>query len=174
GNVSGNVTGTIQGLADNATSAATDIIITSYPAGLNVNPAAPAPFSLFSYLAARGGTGPEENSFTVNNGVITNDRFSYRIGTPTNGTRYQVMLGGTGSRFNYINLDGLNTRLVWGPQGNLVVSYSSNAATPVPFDIPGGATIPTVGSLFALGLMRQAKKRLAVKKLVVNPVETAV
>lgn len=45
-------------------------------------------------------------------------------------------------------------------------------ATPVPFDIPGGATIPTVGSLFALGLMRQAKKRLAAKTLVVNPVET--
>ncbi|WP_143046518.1 hypothetical protein, partial [Trichormus sp. NMC-1] len=38
-------------------------------------------------------------------------------------------------------------------------------ATPVPFDIPGGATIPTVGSLFALGLMRKAKKRLAAKTL---------
>ncbi|MEA5577390.1 carbohydrate binding domain-containing protein [Anabaena sp. UHCC 0451] len=48
----------------------------------------------------------------------------------------------------------------------------NDAATPVPFDVPGGATIPTVGSLFALGLMRQAKKRLAVKKLVLNPVET--
>ncbi len=40
----------------------------------------------------------------------------------------------------------------------------TDVATPVPFDIPGGATIPTVGSLFALGLIRQAKKRLAVKK----------
>jgi hypothetical protein len=50
----------------------------------------------------------------------------------------------------------------------------TDAATPVPFDIPGGATIPTVGSLFALGLMRQAKKRLALKKLVVNSGETVV
>ncbi|MBD2566446.1 hypothetical protein [Anabaena lutea] len=36
-------------------------------------------------------------------------------------------------------------------------------STPVPFDIPGGATIPTVGSLFALALMRTAKKRMAFK-----------
>lgn len=35
--------------------------------------------------------------------------------------------------------------------------------TPVPFDIPGGATIPTVGSLFALGAMRIVKKKMALK-----------
>jgi hypothetical protein len=35
--------------------------------------------------------------------------------------------------------------------------------TAVPFDIPGGATIPTMGGLFALGLMRQAKKKIALK-----------
>ncbi|MFM2063329.1 MAG: hypothetical protein RLZZ507_2999 [Cyanobacteriota bacterium] len=54
------------------------------------------------------------------------------------------------------------------------VSLTGAAAAPVPFDVPGGATIPTVGSLFALGLMRQAKKRLALKKLVVNSGETVV
>ncbi|MEA5576932.1 hypothetical protein [Anabaena sp. UHCC 0451] len=39
----------------------------------------------------------------------------------------------------------------------------ATAATPVPFDIPGGATIPTVGSLIALGAMRKVKKSLALK-----------
>jgi hypothetical protein len=158
GNVSGTVTGTIQGLSDNTTSAASDIIITSYPAGLTANPA--APFSLFSFL---GGTGPSENSFTVNNGVITNDQFTYVS------TKGRVYLGS----FNYISLDAPNSKNVWGANGHLVASYSS-AATPVPFDTPGGATMATVGSLFALGLMRQVKKRLAAKTLVVNPVETVV
>jgi hypothetical protein len=46
--------------------------------------------------------------------------------------------------------------------------------TPVPFDIPGGATIPTVGSLFALGLMRKAKRSLALKTRIANPLETVV
>ncbi|WP_071188866.1 carbohydrate binding domain-containing protein [Trichormus sp. NMC-1] len=67
-----------------------------------------------------------------------------------------------------LNLQGYNN-----PASAYLDNVSlTDASTPVPFDIPGGATIPTVGSLFALGLMRQAKKRLTAKKLVVNPVET--
>jgi hypothetical protein len=58
--------------------------------------------------------------------------------------------------------------------GAATVNFTASPSTPVPFDIPGGATIPTVGSLFALALMRKAKKRLAAKTLVVNPVETVV
>ncbi|MBD2567702.1 hypothetical protein [Anabaena lutea] len=54
------------------------------------------------------------------------------------------------------------------------ITFTASASAAVPFDIPGGATIPTVGSLFALALMRKAKKRLAAKTLVVNPVETVV
>ncbi|MDH6107155.1 hypothetical protein NWP22_15015 [Anabaenopsis tanganyikae CS-531] len=34
--------------------------------------------------------------------------------------------------------------------------YQKNVATLLPFDIPGGGTIPTVGGLFALGLKRRA------------------
>lgn len=40
-------------------------------------------------------------------------------------------------------------------------NISISTSTPVPFDIPGGATIPTVGGLLALGLMRKARKSLA-------------
>ncbi|MBD2694026.1 hypothetical protein [Anabaena catenula] len=50
----------------------------------------------------------------------------------------------------------------------------ASAATPVPFDIPGGATIPAVGSLFALALMRKAKKSLASKTRIASPVNTVV
>jgi hypothetical protein len=66
----------------------------------------------------------------------------------------------------------------------LTVRYSSTSGiselflfaptAAVPFDIPGGATIPTVGSLFALALMRKAKKSLASKTRITNPVNTVV
>jgi hypothetical protein len=44
------------------------------------------------------------------------------------------------------------------------------SVTSVPFDIPGGATIPTVGSILALGAMRQFKKRMIAKNSVSSPV----
>ncbi|WP_373528405.1 DVUA0089 family protein [Nostoc sp.] len=40
-------------------------------------------------------------------------------------------------------------------------SYTVINSAAVPFDIPGGATIPAVGGLLALGLMRKARKSLA-------------
>lgn len=39
----------------------------------------------------------------------------------------------------------------------------------VPFDIPGGATIPTLGSLLALGAMRKVRKNIALKTHLANP-----
>ncbi|WP_413175182.1 hypothetical protein [Anabaena azotica] len=65
-----------------------------------------------------------------------------------------------------------NTSGIISSSSALVGGTLSSAA--VPFDIPGGATIPTFGSLFALALMRQVKKRLVAKTLIVNPVETVV
>ncbi|WP_414529722.1 hypothetical protein [Nodularia chucula] len=47
--------------------------------------------------------------------------------------------------------------------GNFVSSPVSPPPQDIPFDIPGGATIPTIGSVLALGLMRKAKKSLALK-----------
>lgn len=58
----------------------------------------------------------------------------------------------------------------YGLFGQTTVNYASgsfvSSAVPpqdIPFDIPGGATIPTIGSVLALGLMRKAKKSLALK-----------
>ncbi len=45
------------------------------------------------------------------------------------------------------------------------------SAEAVPFDnIPGGATIPAVGSLLALGAMRKVRKSIASKTRIANPV----
>jgi hypothetical protein len=56
-----NVTGVISGLADNATSAATSVQVTSNTAG----------FGIGEYVG-----NPDNNSFTVSAGVITNAIFS--------------------------------------------------------------------------------------------------
>ncbi|WP_353931366.1 hypothetical protein WJM97_01835 [Okeanomitos corallinicola TIOX110] len=77
-------------------------------------------------------------------------------------------------------LNTANPGITAGFYGNTVAGVNSSltsgtiASAAVPFDTPAGQAMATVGSLFAIGLMRQVKKRLAVKKLVVNPMETVV
>lgn len=68
GDVNGTVTGLIEGLTDNTTSAATDVIVESYPAGIVGPP--PAPFLI------PGTTSPLFNDFTVANGSITSAVFA--------------------------------------------------------------------------------------------------
>jgi hypothetical protein len=67
GNVAGTVTGEIFGLANNATSFPTDVVIDSYPAG--ITPLPDAPFDIPDYAAMIGKfvTG---DGFAVTNGVI--------------------------------------------------------------------------------------------------------
>ena len=72
GNADGTVTGEIFGLTNNATSAASDIVIDSAPAGW-VLPA--IPFSVFSHAGDWSGGYIDENSFTVSNGVLTDANF---------------------------------------------------------------------------------------------------
>ncbi|MBD2295105.1 hypothetical protein H6G06_16860 [Anabaena sphaerica FACHB-251] len=141
GSVNGTVEGTIYGLIDNATSSATGIIVTSYPAGLNL-PATPfSPFSLGNETS---------NSFEVLNGVLVNAN---------------LRIIGSNFQFSLNDSEGVNglvgiSSSTYNNGGFAGATYTSAA---VPFDIPGGATIPTVGSLFALGLMRKVKKRMALK-----------
>ncbi|WP_413171632.1 hypothetical protein [Anabaena azotica] len=71
----------------------------------------------------------------------------------------------------YFSDEILQTQLQAGTE------WTYATATPdasVPFDIPGGATMPTVGSLFALALMRKVKKSIASKTHIANPVTTTV
>ena len=76
--MSGNVTGLIEGLTDNATSAATDVIIQSYPAGLPSLPAA-----LFALPIPPAST--NVNHFTVADGSITSGFFDVFFMNSTNG-----------------------------------------------------------------------------------------
>lgn len=145
GSLDGTVEGTIYGLTDNATSAAADIIITSYPAGLNL-PA--SPFSAFSLGS------DNVNSFEVLNGALINANL--RI----TGSNFFLFALNDSEGVNGL-ADGFST--TYNNGGFAGATY---AATTVPFDIPGGATIPTVGSLFALALMRKAKQKITFKKLV--------
>jgi hypothetical protein len=56
------------------------------------------------------------------------------------------------------------------PDTDLTFALGSSSPATVPFDIPGGATIPAVGSLLALGAMRKARKSIASKTRIANPV----
>ncbi|MBD2208476.1 hypothetical protein H6G27_01150 [Nostoc linckia FACHB-104] len=63
--------------------------------------------------------------------------------------------------------------------GNITISQSLTSGTisstaAVPFDIPGGATIPSVGALLALGAMRKTRKSIASKTRIANPVTATV
>ena len=77
GNTAGTVTGEIFGLTDNATSAPTDVVITSYPAALTGLPAAPWDlYTIPGFEFGNHGTPFLADNFTVSNGVITDALYS--------------------------------------------------------------------------------------------------
>ncbi|MFM2063349.1 MAG: hypothetical protein RLZZ507_3019 [Cyanobacteriota bacterium] len=78
-------------------------------------------------------------------------------------------IGGSGADTGFQAPTNSFGTVIYGP-----TLRQASGATPVPFDIPGGATIPTVGSLFALTLMRKAKKRMALKTSITSSVEKAI
>jgi len=127
--VSGTVTGEIFGLPHNGTGAATDITVTSYPAGLVTFGSYPTPVDIFTWTG--GFTG--QNSFTVTNGVITSGGY-YIDGA--NGDYDQLYLNasiGYANGTNFFDIGSNDSRFVWndngiGPNG---ISYSA-AATPEP------------------------------------------
>jgi hypothetical protein len=54
------------------------------------------------------------------------------------------------------------------------VEASSGPTSSVPFDIPGGATIPAVGGLLALGAMRKVRKKIALNTRASKPLSQAI
>ncbi|WGV28987.1 hypothetical protein [Halotia branconii] len=58
--------------------------------------------------------------------------------------------------------------------GSAIAQFGINPTEAVPFDIPGGATIPAVGGLLALGLMRKARKSIASSTRVSHPISEMV
>jgi hypothetical protein len=151
GNVSGTVTGEIDGLVDNSTSAATAVIIDSYPAGLVLSGTYTTPFDV---LAWSGGT-IGENSFTLSGGVLIDGNFSI---FSANGINDQLYLnsqccGGVGT--NFLDIGSNDTLYVWnrngiGPTG---VTFSSTSGVPE----PASEMLVGTGVLGLLFLRRKAK-----------------
>jgi hypothetical protein len=142
------VSGTVYGLVDNSTSAATQVFGQSNVPG-DTGWMFTNPYSGF-------------NSFTVTNGTIT----SYLWLSDQNNQRMQLVSpnSGNGGYHGYYTFGGTEVTTYFSSEPN----FGQTAA--VPFDIPGGATIPSVGALLALGAMRKARKSIASKTRLANPV----
>jgi hypothetical protein len=150
GDTPGTVTGTVTRLVEGTNSGSSPVVVTvtSSPLAGSVG--------VYNWLDDLG------TGFTVTLGNITQASsyfqmggYSLFLGTAAgNGTYYPQLIGGG---YNIAN----NT---------LDASVSFTPAASVPFDIPGGATIPSVGALLALGAMRKARKSIASKTRLANPV----
>lgn len=113
--VPGTVTGVIYGLTDNSTSAATEILINAYPAGVTPLPYS-APFSAFAYstwLAANVNSMiyVDANSFVVTNGAMTSAIFQiyggyFDINVYASGAYYNQFYSSDTSTY-VANTDGL-------------------------------------------------------------------
>ena len=160
GNVDGTVTGTIKGLKDNTTSAATEVDLTSYPAGLGTNP---NPSGNVVYTSSGGGWDPNASgSFTVTNGLITDYQF-YASSKPSElvldsseQISSLVLNYNPNITYNYVHNSSLNS-----------VVFTSASAT-VPFEFS-----PSEGILLGVPLfigLRILKRKRAMKMLAVDQV----
>jgi hypothetical protein len=127
--VTGTVTGEIIGLPFNGTGAATEVLITGFPSGLD-SVLGSTPINAMLW------TEQGQNSFTVTDGVITGGGFWAldTIGGYTAGA--QLYLNGDGG-FNFLNLDGTDTHFVWadngiGSGGITFSTVGGSSATPEP------------------------------------------
>jgi hypothetical protein len=145
GNVSGTVTGEIVGLADNSTSAATNVIIDSYPAGIGLGLATP-------FDAVTTASGVPDNAFTVTSGLITSYLFeSYSFFNWT-------LCMGPCSPTAFLQNDAINSDF----SGFFVGTNDPVTFTPVTNTTPLPAALPLFASgLGALGLLGWRRKRKA-------------
>jgi hypothetical protein len=120
--LSGNVTGEIIGLPFNGTGSASDILITSAPAGLGISPTISSPYS---FSANSWDLSP---TFTVTNGTITSGAyFDY------NNYTHELELDGGGSVnfFGSSSDGGYTGSLVGNHDGSSGANFSS-ASVPEP------------------------------------------
>ena len=129
GDVSGTVTGEIIGLTNNSTSSATEVLITSYPAGLDSIFSNPVNASLWDQQY--------QNSFTEVGGELTGGSFWAQdtvSGDPVGAQLYiNVALGLSPGNTNFLNVDGLDDFYVWNNDGVDSVTFApASSITPEP------------------------------------------
>jgi hypothetical protein len=141
GKTPGTVSGEIFGLQDNATSAATDIIVTAYPAGDYGFPA--APFSPIALAAARNGY-IAANSFTVQNDEIV-------------AAVFQMIA------YSYfdINVDGKYNELYFVPSNNTRNLEGLAGVTFTPVSSPTPEAPAWIALLVGMGLLGAKLRRRA-------------
>jgi hypothetical protein len=154
GNVNGTVTGEIFGLTNNSTSAATDIQIFSYPAGLVLFGSYPTPIDVMAWTGGSVG----ENGFTETAGNITGGGFFI---SGANGVYDQLFINagiGYPAGTNFLDIGSSDTTFVWNNNGI--------GATGVTFTTATAAATPELSSVvlmstMLLGLAFVARKRIA-------------
>jgi hypothetical protein len=130
GDVSGTVTGEIVGLSDNSTSSASQVLIESFPSGLD---------NIFASLPIDATTWDQQyqNSFTVVGGQVVSGGFWAEQSVDGYQQGAQLYVNGVG--YNFLNLDGNDTRYVWGDDGFAAANI-----------VPAGSSVPDAGSSLAL------------------------
>jgi hypothetical protein len=144
GNVSGTVTGIIRGLTNNTTGPATQVIITSFPAGLS-SVLGPAPINAMLWDQQI------QNSFTETNGVVTAGGFWAQDTIGGLGDGAQLYVDGGFEPYNFLNLDGADGLYVYGANG-LAAANIKPLATSVP-TLSWWATLMLAILLGASGLL---------------------
>lgn len=122
--VPGTVTGEILGLTNNATGPAAEVLITSFPSGLNsVLGSGPINAMLWDQQY--------QNSFTESGGQVTAGGFwaNDTINGWSQGA--QLYINGDGGPYNFLNLDGTDALYVWGDNG-LAAANIKPLGTPTP------------------------------------------
>jgi len=80
------------------------------------------------------------------------------IGTPIFVTDTYTYSANTYYEGQYVQTDGFQRGASFATNDPSLETFAVMSPATVPFDIPGGATIPALGSVLALGILRKARK----------------
>jgi len=149
GNTSGTVTGVIYGLTPNETNGTpTDVEITSYPTAINNGaykslPAASedTPWDIFN-----------AQSYTTVGDAVTTDA----SGNITSG---YIFIDSGQSTYFYLSATSSHLQVqTAGPYNSVIASATSIDPQVVPWSDPSGGSLPAIGAVLGIGVMRKAKQ----------------